>query len=219
MRRNHGVLLFAFCVLAGTVLLAQVVITSNVVGTVTDSQGAVIPDAKVTLLNLDTGVQWTAATNGSGDYQFPNLIAGHYRVEIIKGGFAKAISTAVPVENGTTQRVNVTMKIGQTEQVVEVTAAAALVKTDDANVSEVIENKFVRDLPIEGRNWLNYAQIVPGFNSGTSDQTRINWGLGGRPGNQCERRCGTGNQSRSDQLLGGIRPRCGPDQSHHQVRH
>src|ERR1700730_5256717 len=132
MRRNHRALLLAFCVLAGNMLLAQVVITSNVVGTVSDSQGAVIPGAKVILRNLDTGVQWTTATNGSGDYQFPNLIAGQYRVEIIKDGFAKAISTAVPLENGTTRRVNVSMKVGQSEQVVEVTAAAALVKTDDA---------------------------------------------------------------------------------------
>jgi hypothetical protein len=176
MRRNPGLLLLAFCVLA-TVLFAQVVITSTIVGTVTDPQGAMIPDARVTLHNLDTGVQWTAATNGSGDYQFPNLIAGRYKVEIIKEGFAKAVSTAVPLENGTTRRVNVTLKVGQSEQVVEVTGAAALVKTDDANVSEVIENKFVRDLPIEGRNWLNYAQIVPGFNTGTSDQSRIAWGL------------------------------------------
>ena len=59
----------------------------------------------------------------------------------------------------------------------EVSSAAALVKTDDANVSEVIENKFVQDLPIEGRNYLNYAQILPNFNSGTGDTSRLAWGL------------------------------------------
>ena len=58
-----------------------------------------------------------------------------------------------------------------------VTSAAGLVKTDDANVSEVIQNKFVRDLPIEGRSFLNYAQIVPMFNSGTGDNSRVAWGL------------------------------------------
>jgi len=175
--RRHSRSLLALLVVLASALFAQVVITSTIVGTVTDPQGAVIPEARVTLRNVDTGVERTATTSGSGDYQFPNLIAGRYRVEISKEGFAKTVSTPVPLENGTTQRLNVTLKIGQSEQVVEVTGAAALVKTDDANVSEVIQNNFVRELPIEGRSWLNYAQIVPGFNSGTSDNSRIAWGL------------------------------------------
>ena len=177
MRRYRGLLLTAFVIFIAFILPAQVVITSTILGTISDQQGAMIPQAKVTLRNVDTGVTWNAVTNGNGDYQFPNLIAGHYRVEIAKEGFAKVTSTPVNLENGTTQRINVSMKIGQSEQVVEVTAAAGLVKTDDANVSEVIQNKFVRDLPMEGRNWLNYAQIVPMFNSGTNDQSRIAWGL------------------------------------------
>ena len=177
MRRNCRGLLFGFFVLVATGLLAQVVITSTIVGTVTDPQGAVIADAKITLTNVDTGVQWKASTNANGDYQFPNLIAGHYKVAVVQEGFAKTTSTALPLENGTTRRVNFTLKIGKAEEIVEVTGAAALVKTEDANVSEVIGNKFVRDLPIEGRNFLNYAQIVPMFNSGTSDNSRIAWGL------------------------------------------
>jgi len=177
MRRIHGLLLIASCILAVSGLFAQVVITSTIVGSVTDPQGAVIANAKVVLQNVDTGVQWTGVTNNDGNYQFPNLIAGHYKVEIVKQGFAKASSTAVPLENGTTQRVNIALKVGQTEEVVEVTGAAPLVKTDDANVSEVIQNKFVRDLPVEGRSWLNYAQIVPMFNSGPGDNSRIAWGL------------------------------------------
>src|SRR5579862_3043868 len=163
MRRNHAVLRCVFCILS-TALVAQVVITSTIVGTVTDPQGALIPEAKVMLRNLDTGVQWNASTNAAGEYQFPNLLAGHYKVEVAKEGFAKAVSTDVPVENGTTKRVNFALKIGQTEQVVEVSTAAALLKTDDANVSGIIENKFATELPIEGRNYLNYAQILPNFN-------------------------------------------------------
>jgi hypothetical protein len=176
MRRNHGPLLFAFCVLA-TALFAQVVITSTIVGTVTDPQGAVLPDSKITLVNVDTGVQWKAATNANGDYQFPQLIAGHYKIEVVKEGFAHTVSTVVPLENGTTLRINLALKMGKANETVEVSGAAALVKTDDANVSEVIENKFVRDLPTEGRNYLNFAQILPNFNSGTGDTSRLAWGL------------------------------------------
>ena len=177
MRRNQIVVLLAFCVLAATALFAQVVITSTLVGTVADPQGAMVADAKVTLTNVDTGVQWTDITNASGDYQFSNLIAGHYKVEVFKEGFARTVSTAVTIENGTTRRVNLGLKMGQNVETVQVTSAAALIKTDDANVSEVIENKFVKDLPIEGRNYLNYAQILPNFNSGTGDTSRLAWGL------------------------------------------
>ena len=177
IRRNRRASLLAFFVLAATALLAQVVITSTIVGTVTDPQGAVIAGAKVTLTNVDTGVQWKSNTNSNGDYRFPNLIAGHYTVEVVKEGFAHTVSTAVALENGTIQRVNLGLKMGQATETVQVSSAAALLKTDDANLSEVIENKFVQDLPVEGRNYLNFAQILPGFNSGTGDNTRMVWGL------------------------------------------
>jgi len=151
MRRNHVLLLFAFCVLAAA-LFAQVVITSNIVGTVADPQGAVIAGAKITLTNIDTGVQWKMTTSANGDYQFAHLIAGSYKVDVVKEGFTHTVSTAVALENGTTLRINLALKLGRANETVEVSSAAALVKTDDANVSEVIENKFVRDLPVQGRN-------------------------------------------------------------------
>ena len=178
MRRGHCAFLSAFLIFAATALLAQVVITSTIVGNVTDPAGAVIAGAKVTLTNVDTGVQWKASTNSSGDYRFSNLIAGHYTVQVIKEGFANAISTAVALENGTTQRINLGLTMGKTTETVQVSSAAELLKTDDASLSEVIENKFVQDLPVEGRNYLNFAQILPGFNSGSGDNTRMVWGLG-----------------------------------------
>jgi hypothetical protein len=177
MRRIPALLLLILCLLAATVLVAQTIITSTIVGTVVDPQGAIVPDANVTLTNVDTGVVWKAKTNSSGDYQFANLIAGHYKVEVVKDGFAHTISTAASIENGTTQRINLGLKMGQTVETVEVNSAASLIKTDDANVSEVIENKFVKDLPIEGRNYLNFAQILPNFNTGTGDTSRLAWGL------------------------------------------
>jgi hypothetical protein len=177
MRRGHCAFLSAFLIFAATALLAQVVITSTIVGNVTDPAGAVIAGAKVTLTNVDTGVQWKASTNSSGDYRFSNLIAGHYTVQVIKEGFANAISTAVALENGTTQRINLGLTMGKTTETVQVSSAAELLKTDDASLSEVIENKFVQDLPVEGRNYLNFAQILPGFNSGSGDNTRMVWDL------------------------------------------
>ncbi len=176
MRPRHLVLLLAFFALASA-LLAQVVIISTIVGTVTDPQGAVVSGAQVTLTNIDTGVQWKISTDASGNYQFPNLIAGHYKVEVAKEGFGHTVSTVLSLENGTTQRINLGVKLGQAVETMEVSSAATLIKTDDANVSEVIENKFVKDLPTQGRNYLNFAQILPNFTSGTGDTSRLAWGL------------------------------------------
>ncbi|MFN7993123.1 MAG: carboxypeptidase regulatory-like domain-containing protein [Bryobacteraceae bacterium] len=176
-KRNGLFSILGLIILAPLILTAQVILTSTIVGTVIDPQGAVVPGAQVTLRNIDTGVEWKASSNATGTYQFPHLIAGHYVVEVHQVGFAPAISTAIALENGTTQRVNLNLKVGQVEQTVEVSAAASMVKTEDASVSAVIENKLVTDLPIEGRNYLNYAQILPNFNSGTGDTSRLAWGL------------------------------------------
>ena len=177
MRKNCVAFAAFLVVLVATGLLAQVVITSSIVGTVTDPQKAVVVGASVTLTNTDTGVTKRMVTDDSGDYQFPNLSAGHYQIAVQRQGFADARTTSIALENGTTRRINVAMSMGKVAETVDVTSAAANVKTDDANVSEVIGNKLVRELPIEGRNFLNYAQIVPGFNSGTGDNSRIAWGL------------------------------------------
>lgn len=181
MQRNSKwssiLLLLGLVVLAASALLAQVIITSSIVGTVTDPNGSMVPGAKITLKNVDTGVEWRAKSDSIGSYQFPNLIAGRYVVEVEHAGFARAVSTPMSLENGTTQRVNLRLKIGQVTETVEVSAAATLMQTDDANISGTIEQKFVNDLPVEGRNYLNYAQIMPNFNSGTGDTSRLAWGL------------------------------------------
>ena len=177
MSRNRALFMLSFCLFITAGLLAQVVITSTIVGTVTDPQKAVVAGANVALTNVDTGIVRKTTTDEAGDYQFSNLIAGHYQVQVIRQGFAQAVSTSLALANGESRRINVTLNLGKITEVVDVNSAASLVKTEDANVSEVIDNKFVRDLPIEGRSFLNYAQIVPMFNSGTGDSSRIAWGL------------------------------------------
>ncbi|HEY1807043.1 MAG TPA: TonB-dependent receptor [Acidobacteriaceae bacterium] len=177
MRRLQTFLFLALLVLLAGPAIAQVVITSSIVGTVTDPQGAAISQAQLVLRNIDTGVQVPGSTNETGAYQFPNLLAGHYRVEVSMTGFAKATSTAVDLQNGTTQRINFKLKVGGREEVVQVTSAAPLLDTENADVAAVISNKFAENLPMEGRNYLNYAQILPSFNSGTGDNSRLQWGL------------------------------------------
>ena len=179
MSRTCRIFLLSLFVLGNTALSAQVIITSTVVGTVTDPQGAMVPGAQVTLKNIDTGVERKETTDAAGSYQFPNLMAGHYVVEINQAGFSRAVSTPISVENGTTRRVNVALKIGEIAETVQVSAAASLLPTDDANLSATINQQFVNDLPIEGRNYLNLPQILPHFNTGTGDSSRFAWSLAG----------------------------------------
>ena len=162
-----------------TLLVAQVIITSSIVGTITDPNGALVPGATVTLKNLDTGVEHSAVADSSGNYRFANLIAGRYEVDVDQTGFARALSTAITLENGTTRRVNVALTMGQVAEKIEVSAAASLLQTEDANVSNTISQKLVNDLPIEGQNYLNLPQILPHFNSGTGDNSRFAWSLAG----------------------------------------
>lgn len=175
--RFVSLLIVLVCMLTAWTLHAQVVITSTIVGTVTDQQQAIIPGAQVMLKNLDTGIETQLQSDSAGNYQFPNLIAGHYQVTVTRDGFARAISTAVALDNGATQRINFSLKVGSAEEVVQVSSATPLMDTETADISGVIENKFAEDLPIQGRNYLNYAQILPDFNSGTGDNSRMQWGL------------------------------------------
>jgi carboxypeptidase family protein len=170
-------LMLAGLLLLPAALISQVVITSTIVGNVTDPNGAAVPGAQVSLRDVDTGVQRTIASDQTGGYQFQNLLAGHYVVEVSQTGFAKAVSTASYLENGTTERINIALQMGQVLETVQVSSAAVLLQTDDANVSDTIQQKFVNDLPVLGRNYLNFAQILPNFNSGTGDNTRMNYGL------------------------------------------
>ena len=177
-RSANKILLFILLGAMGSCwLMGQTTISSTILGTVADSQKAVVPGASVTLKNIDTGIERKSTTGSVGEYNFPNLMAGNYQVEVAKEGFKKSLSGVTPLENGTTLRVDMTLEVGQITQEITVTAAAPLLHTDDADVNEVLQNRVVRDMPIEGRNFLNYAVLSPLFNSGKGDTTRAEWGL------------------------------------------
>lgn len=169
-------LLFGTIGLGG--LMAQTTISSTIVGSVTDAQNAMVPGADVLLRNVDTGITWKAQTNPTGDYVFPNLSAGNYQVEVTRQGFKKTLSDVAPLENGITRRINMTLQVGSLTEEVTVSAAAPLIQTDDASLNQILENRMVSNMPIEGRSFLNYAVLSPMFNSGTGAPWRAEWGFG-----------------------------------------
>lgn len=143
--------------------------TADVLGTVTDSTGAVVPNAKITIRNLGTQVTASTKSNETGDYIFNLLTPGHYSVVIEAKGFKKVVYADVALAAGDRVREDGKLETGSNEETVVVTSAAPLLQTDSAAVTSVVTEQSVQDLPLNGRNYINLVQIQPGVNAGESD--------------------------------------------------
>src|SRR5579884_4462659 len=152
---------FAVAACAPAALLAQAVY-GNIVGTVTDSAGAGVPKAKVTISDLGKGVTFTTATNESGNYSQTHLIAGTYEVRVEAPGFQTYVRRNVGVEVDATTQVDVQLSLGSVGEVVNVTAEAPLLKTEKADVSDTMTTKTVMELPVLGRDMSKLYFLVPG---------------------------------------------------------
>src|SRR5258706_15544071 len=123
---TRGVVFAVFLCLAA--MCAGQAITGSVLGTVTDSSGAVVPGAKVTISDLNTGISRTAETNASGFYSFPSLDPGRYRVTVEHQGFRKAVKDGLDVIVNSTVRADLELTPGAVSESVSVTAEAAMLQ-------------------------------------------------------------------------------------------
>ena len=170
---------FAVCMpltlLAISPLLAQTTIsTGSIVGTVTDPSGAVVSGAKVAITNKGTGQVVTTTTTSTGNYATGALIPGDYTVRVEAGGF-KTTEMLVVVQVNTTASGNLKLSLGESSQVVEVQASELVVNTEQATVQGVLTAQQIENLPINGRNFLDLAQLEPGVqiqDGGTFDPTK-----------------------------------------------
>ena len=150
----------AVLLLASCVCIAQIN-TASLTGLVTDSSGAVVPDASVTLTNTDTNVSQTAATSNVGYYVFPVVQVGHYSLKVQKSGFQTAISE-VRLDVGQRGRLDVPLKAGGATETVTVQGDQVLLQTQEAAPGSVIENAIIRDVPLSARNWDDLLVQVAG---------------------------------------------------------
>jgi hypothetical protein len=161
-------------------------VTGNLVGTVSDSTGAVVPNGKVALLETNTGVTRTAVTNESGNYLFPNLPPGTYSVTVEQTGFKKSTTAGVTVEVDQSPRVDVVLQPGNVTETIEVSAAAAQLQTESAGTGTQLSAAQTANLPMgTNRNFQSLLNLVPGttpatfqhsqfFNAASSLQTEVN---------------------------------------------
>src|ERR1017187_10483521 len=132
----------------------------SIVGTARDSSGAVIVGAKITVTNLGTAVRTTQATNDVGSFAFTTLFPGSYVIHAEMQGFKSVDVQNIQLQVDQTLRSDITMPLGQINQSVEVTGSLATLNTDTADVGEVIENRQVTDLPLNGRNFVQLAGLA-----------------------------------------------------------
>ncbi len=165
-----GLLVWAVTVICGVPapLFAQAV-NGSFVGTVTDTSGAVVPDAKVTITETTQNVSRIVTTDANGDYSLPNVPPGTYRIAVEKQGFATAVRTGIALSVNSTERVDMTLRAGAVSQTVEVTATLPLLQTETAQTGGTVTTQQVSLLPSgTNRNFQNLVLLIPGSN-GSAD--------------------------------------------------
>jgi Carboxypeptidase regulatory-like domain len=135
-------------------------------GTVTDPSGAVVPGAKVTVTNSDTGISKEVVSSMAGQYRFPFLIPGQYRVTARAKGFQASSVAGLTLTVGQVLQTNLKMQVGMATQTVTVEATGATLNLESASRGEVISQQAIRNLPLNGREWIQLAALVPGSQSG-----------------------------------------------------
>lgn len=167
---NRAILVFSLAALvllgSGASSLQAQSTTQAIQGLVSDATGAVIPGATVSYMNLDTGVSASVQTNETGNYTFTLVPVGNYEVSCQLEGFKTEIVANQRVETAAQVRLNFQLEIGDVTETVEVSAAAVTLNTENATVGSVIENKRIIELPLNGRNIVQLAVLVPGVQFG-----------------------------------------------------
>ncbi len=152
-----------FTLIASVSAIAQT--TGRITGQVSDPTGALVSDAKVTVVNEATGASRTAETSKGGDFVLPEIPVGTYRLEFEARGFKKAIRRNVLLQLNQVVTVNQVMELGATQEVVDVTSEAPLVDTTSTQIGAVVDSHSVTELPLNARDTYQFLQLQPGVQS------------------------------------------------------
>jgi hypothetical protein len=182
--------MLAMAAVASTQIYAQE-FRGTVLGRVTDSSGAVVPNAKVTLTNEETNVSTAAMSNAEGNYIVPFVLPGRYTVTVELSGFRTFVRKGITVAVNDRVPIDVTLDIGATTEAVTVTADAPLIEQANADMGQVVQRNYIEKLAMSGRNAMNLADLAGGVLAGSGDYTSnsqnditINGGSGDRGGNE-----------------------------------
>jgi hypothetical protein len=148
--------------LGGVNLWAQSQNTAQIQGSVQDASGAGVPGADIKATQTDTGATRTASTGADGGYVLANLPIGPYRLEVSKPGFSTFVQTGIVLQVATNPTVDIALKIGGVNEQIQVEANAVQVETEATGVGQVMENRRILELPLNGRLATDLIQLTPG---------------------------------------------------------
>jgi hypothetical protein len=169
--------LFCVCLLAFvTSALAQ---TAQVTGRISDSSGAVIPDAQITITNQSAGLVRSSVSNGEGYFTIPQLPPATYRIEVKKDGFKPVVRPDVVLNVEQVARLDFTLEAGAVSDTVTITSDAPIMNTETSSVGQVVDNKTVVTLPLNGRNYSQLAVLAPGATPNPGSRTEDGFSLNG----------------------------------------
>ncbi len=140
---------------------AQTAGAGTITGTVTDASHSVVSGASVTVINTDTGATHVYTTNGDGIYVAPFVQPGHYHVEAVSSGFGKVEANNLTLLVGQTLSIDLSMSVQGTSSTVQVTSETPLLDTERTEVSQVVDQAVIQNLPVNGRNWSDFVLLTP----------------------------------------------------------
>ncbi len=160
-------------------LSAQTGTSGQIVGSVTDQNGAVVPDAMITAIQIETGTKRTVTTSDDGNYTIANLAIGVYRLTITKTGFKETSVTNVVVNVSNTTRQDIALQTGAVNEVVNITADTVQIETQSGTVGEIVSGEQVRELPLNGRSFVQLTQLQPGVSAANNFDSKSKGLFGG----------------------------------------
>jgi len=168
MRRGLWVALVSLVFVSLSSPLFSQQVTGTIKGVVTDPSGAVVANATVNITNKATGLTRTVTTNDAGEYAAPDLPFGVYRVSVKQANFKESVTDNVDLHVSSTAVTNVVLQLGSTAEQVTVEANEIQVQTDNSQLAGVVDGQQVRELPLNGRNFVELTQLQPGVSASKS---------------------------------------------------
>ncbi len=166
-QRNFGAALLLFVLairLLGPGKAHAQVSGATVSGTVSDPSGSAVPKAQITIKDVATGVTRVLVSDNAGLYSAPNLLPGSYEISVTAPGFSTQRRTGLMLTVGAQQTVDISMQLGQVSQTVEVTTETPTVELTSSELSATVDATTVRELPLNGRSWVDLGSLQPGVN-------------------------------------------------------
>ena len=215
MSSKAAVLGLLFVLFAGTLSSTAQTYRGGVNGTVTDNSGAVIPNATVTITNVDTAAVKTAPSSSAGEFLFQDLPLGTYSVVVSSPGFSTVKTDKIMVSAGVIFTLPVKLSVSSSSQTIEVEASAIALDTTSTVQNMVIDSKAVEDIPLNGRDFTQMIALTPGFGGysgggfGSLNGTRanqVNWQIDGVDNNDLWHNVPAVNQGGVSGIAGIILP-------------